>query len=169
MLIVFAGLPATGKTSIARELARRLNALYLRIDSIEQALRDAAIAAPLDDAGYRVAYALAADNLRAGWTVVADSVNPLTLTRDAWLDVARGARVPAVEVEIVCSDPAEHRRRVESRSTDIPGLALPSWNDVASREYHPWHRPRIVIDTAGQSIDDCVARLLSILPGSRPA
>ncbi len=164
MLIVLAGLPATGKTSIARELARRLGAVYLRIDSIEQALRDAALTAPLDDAGYRIAYAVAADNLRDGRTVVADSVNPVALTREAWLDVARRSRVPAVEVEIICSDPAEHRRRVESRASDIPGLVLPSWKDVATREYHPWDRPRIVIDTALQSVDDCVDRLRDALP-----
>ena len=40
MLIIFGGLPATGKTMIARELARQIGAVYLRIDSIEQAMRD---------------------------------------------------------------------------------------------------------------------------------
>ncbi|WP_225152486.1 AAA family ATPase [Bradyrhizobium sp. NBAIM08] len=40
-LIVFGGLPGTGKTTIARELTARLAATYLRIDAIEQPLRDA--------------------------------------------------------------------------------------------------------------------------------
>ncbi len=40
MLIALGGLPGTGKTTIARELARQLGAVHLRIDSIEQALRD---------------------------------------------------------------------------------------------------------------------------------
>jgi predicted kinase len=40
MLIVF-GLPGVGKTAFARELARSLEAVSLRIDSIEQALRQA--------------------------------------------------------------------------------------------------------------------------------
>lgn len=39
-LFIFAGLPATGKTTLARQLARHLNAVHLRIDTIEQALRD---------------------------------------------------------------------------------------------------------------------------------
>lgn len=39
MLIVFGGLPGTGKSTIARALARALRATYLRVDVIEQAIR----------------------------------------------------------------------------------------------------------------------------------
>ena len=67
MLIVLGGLPGTGKTTIARELARQLGAVHLRIDSIEQALRNHGVAArSMDDSGYRAAYAIAADNLCIG-------------------------------------------------------------------------------------------------------
>ncbi len=41
MLIVFSGLPGTGKTTIAQAVVRRCGAVYLRIDTIEQALRTA--------------------------------------------------------------------------------------------------------------------------------
>jgi predicted kinase len=116
MLIVLGGLPGVGKTSIARELARQLSAVHVRIDSIEQAIRASGVTVTsLDDAGYRAAYAVAADNLVLGWTVIADSVNPLPVTRAAWLEIARRADVDVVEVEIRCSDEAEHRRRVEHR------------------------------------------------------
>jgi len=40
MLIIFGGLPGTGKTTIARELSSQLGAMYVRVDSIEQAIRD---------------------------------------------------------------------------------------------------------------------------------
>jgi predicted kinase len=160
MLIIFGGLPGTGKTSIARELARQLGAVFLRIDSIEQAIRESGRAVePLNDAGYRVAYAVAEDNLRAGRTVITDCVNPWALTRDAYLEVAKRAQVPAVEVEIVCSDAVEHRHRVENREPDIPGFALPAWEDVVSRDYHPWENEHIVIDTAGQTMDESVRSL----------
>ena len=63
MLIIFGGLPGTGKTAIAQQLARELGAVYLRIDSMEQAIRDSGvISKSLDDAGYRVGYAVAEDN-----------------------------------------------------------------------------------------------------------
>jgi hypothetical protein len=95
MLIVFAGLPASGKSSIARVLAQELGAVWLRIDSIEQAIRESgAVPGSLDDAGYRAAYAVAEDNLRLGRTVIGDSVNPWMLTRNAWRDAGlrAGAR-----------------------------------------------------------------------------
>jgi predicted kinase len=146
MLIVFSGLPVVGKTTLARELARTIGAVHLRIDSIEQALRRAGYCVEAE--GYDVAYAVAEDNLRAGRTVIADCVNPWPLTRGAWRSVAERAGVAALDVEIVCSDPAEHRRRVESREPDIAGHALPTWRDVLERDYHAWDCARLVVDTA---------------------
>ena len=156
MLIIFAGLPGVGKSEIARELARQLDAVYLRIDSIEQAVRNSGTSRPLDDSGYRVAHAVAEDNLRLGRTVIADCVNPLTITRDAWLDVAKRAGVHAFEIEVQCSDPDEHRRRVQTRSPDIAGFVLPTWEEVVAREYHPWERQRIVVDTAASGVQESV-------------
>jgi predicted kinase len=165
MLIIFAGLPGVGKTAIAQELAHKLRAVYLRIDSIEQAVRESgAVIGPMNESGYRVAYAIAADNLRLGGTVVADSVNPLRITREAWREVARNAGVQSVEVEVRCSDSEEHRRRVESRPADIEGLTLPTWEEVTTREYEPWDREHIEIDTSKLGIDENVASIFAGLP-----
>lgn len=157
-LYALGGLPATGKTVLSRALARRLRAVLLRIDSIEQTLRNCDIALHGPE-GYLLAYEIAADNLRVGVDVVADSVNPLALTREAWREVARRCDVACVEIEVRCSDPVEHRRRVESRVSDVVGLRLPTWEDVTNREYEPWTGPRIVVETAGRSVEECVTTL----------
>ena len=159
MLIVLSGLPGVGKTAIARELARATGAVHLRIDSMEQALRTGGYR--VEGEGYAVAYAVAGDNLALGRVVIADCVNPWPLTRTAWRAVAARAGVAAVEVEIVCSDVVEHRRRVESRLSDIDGHELPTWQDVVDRDYRPWDAPRLVVDTSRISIEDSVRAILS--------
>lgn len=168
MLIVFGGLPGTGKTTIARELARQLGAVHVRIDSIEQTLRDCGLAdGSMDDAGYRVAYAVARDNLSVGRIVIADSVNPLKVTRDAWVAVAKRAGAEFVEVEVVCSDVKEHRRRAETRRSDIPRLRLPTWQETVSRVYSPWDREHIVVDTARQNVEQSVQTLRKTIATQR--
>src|SRR5688500_3340993 len=122
-LFIFAGLPGAGKTTLARLLAREFRAAYLRIDTVEQALREERVDLSGPE-GYVVAYRIAADNLQLGVSVVADSVNPLTITRRAWRDVAARVDAPFVEIEIICSDEQEHRRRVESRASDMAGHRL---------------------------------------------
>ena len=146
-------------------MARLIGALHLRIDSIEQAIRASGVASqPLNDVGYRVAYAVAEDNLRIGRTVIADSVNPLRLTREAWVSVANRVRVRAIEIEVKCSDVNEHRRRVERRTADIPGLELPTWEEVVGREYDPWDGEHLVIDTAGRTVGQNVDAIRQVLP-----
>lgn len=111
--------------------------------------------------GYDLAYRLAADNLRLGVGVVADSCNPIELTRRAWESVARGAGAEYVNVEVVCSGRDEHRRRVETRPCTVPGLGMPTWQDVLAREYHPWTVERVVIDTAGRTERESFEELLA--------
>ena len=166
MLLIFGGLPGVGKTAIAAGLARDNGAVHLRIDSIEQAMRNSGTTVSGPE-GYEVAYAVAKDNLGLGRTVVADSVNPIEVTRAAWREVAKRAGTRFTEIEVVCSDELEHRRRVETRSADIAGHQLPTWQEVREREYEPW-QAGVVIDTAGQGIEASVSELREKLEGLNP-
>ncbi len=170
MLIIFAGLPGTGKTTLARGLARHLRAVYLRIDSIETGVLTSALSiSTTEDAGYRAAYALAADNLHLGHTVITDSVNPIARTRNAYRDIATSATRPFAEVEVVCSDETEHRQRVEARKPDIEGQTIPTWQEVQARAYDEWSVPPLQIDTAGRTPEAVLRGLIRMLPPvSRP-
>src|SRR5271156_2137280 len=123
VLVVISGLPATGKTTVASALACRTGLTYVRVDSIEQAIRRYGVLSGPE--GYSVGYAVAADQLRLGHGVIAECVNPLAVTRNAWRAGAAEHAADLVEVEVVCADPAEHRRRAGSRTPDIPGLYQP--------------------------------------------
>jgi predicted kinase len=146
VLVVISGLPATGKTTVASALARRTGLTYVRVDSIEQAIRRYGVVSGPE--GYSVGYAVAADQLRLCHGVIAECVSPLAVTRNAWRTVAAEHAAGFVEAELICADPAEHRRRAQTRTPDIPGLQLPSWQDILNREYEPWDRDHLVIDTA---------------------
>ena len=127
---------------------------------MEQGLRELC-GVRVEGEGYRLSYRIAADNLRLGLDVVADSCNPIALTRREWEQVAEEVGAGFVNIEVVCSDEAEHRRRVESRESTVPGLKLPTWGDVVNREYdREWSCERIVIDTAGRSEVDCLEALV---------
>jgi predicted kinase len=157
-LVVLGGLPGTGKTTLGREVSRRHGAFYLRIDTIEQSIR-ALLHGEMGPAGYAVAMALARENLAAGQTVVVDAVNPVVECREAWRQIAAKTAVPLLEIEVVCSDAPEHRRRVESRRSDIEGLVLPTWDDVVGRYYVPWSEPHWIIDTAVMSAEEAVTAI----------
>jgi predicted kinase len=161
MLIIFSGLPGTGKSTLAKEISKHLKATYLRIDTIEQAIKSSSIGVDeIVDAGYLVGYSVAKENLSIGRTVITDSVNPIELTRKLWLTAAKEAKVDSVEIEVICSDKKEHQKRVETRSVDIPNLTLPDWQKVSARKYDPWKRKHIIINSAGKSIKDTVSELL---------
>ena len=164
-LYIFSGLPGTGKTTFAKCLAAHVKASYLRIDTVEVGISDLCNF-KVEGEGYRLSYRIAADNLRIGNAVVADSCNPIKLTRREWQGVAISNNSSYTNIEVLCSDKGEHKKRIEERECDIPGSIQPSWKQVVEREYDSWEENRVIVDTAGKSINECINELLSklILP-----
>ena len=157
-LFIISGLPASGKSTLSKLIAKKYNAFYLRIDTIEQGLRDLCNF-DVQGEGYRLSYRIVADNLKIGHNVVADSCNPINLTRNEWENVAKTNNSIFINIEIICSNKDEHRKRIESRISEVEGLKLPTWNDVENREYHQWETDRIVIDTANKTVEMCMKEL----------
>lgn len=170
LLVVVGGLPAVGKTAVCRALlgerpmTRPMT--WLRVDSIEQALRRSGEMAPSmpGGAGYYAAAAVAGDVLSTGGDVLVECVNPLPITRRLWERTAADAGSCLLQVELVCSDRDEHRRRVEQRVSDIAGLVLPDWRDVLQRDYAPWPEADLRLDTGrleAAGVAELIARACS--------
>ena len=100
--------------------------------------------------------------------MVGDCVNNSREARDGWAQIGRRSGATVLWLEVVCSDREEHRRRVETRTSDIPGLALPDWDAVIKRNYDTWEWDRLTIDTAHRSLEECVDIVLAALAAKLP-
>jgi predicted kinase len=161
-LYIFSGLPGTGKSTLAVQLAKHIGATCIRVDTIEQALKSVC-GLNVYDEGYQLASILASDNLTQRLDVVADSCNSVTESRVLWQQAANKSNAQYVNIQIMCSDPIEHQFRVETRSTTIKDLILPTWKKVKAREYEPWDSKVISIDTAGQTLHQSIKELITKL------
>ena len=170
MLVVFAGLPGVGKTTISGSLCRRIGASFVRIDAIESGLRHAGLvpAGGPGTAGYAVAHHIVRSMLLEGLHVVVDAVNPIGEARRGWIELASELDTGLLSVEVVCGDADVHRRRVDQRTADLPGHDLPTWRDVVDLSYEPWSDANLVVDST-RPTDDVVAEILHRLEslGSR--
>lgn len=151
MLIVLSGLPATGKTAVATDVARELGAVLLSVDPIDSALAGAGTRETglPGIAAYAVIGAMAEQNLAIGSTVVVDAVNAVGEAKTFWMELARrrGARLLAVEV--VLSNPDLHRERLKSRVREF-AFAEPTWEAVRLRreEWVAWPFAPLVVDSS---------------------
>ncbi|GAB3831494.1 AAA family ATPase [Dactylosporangium cerinum] len=159
VLIAMCGLQGTGKSTIAGQLARELPAPVLPVDPVEIALWAAGIDRdqPTGLAAFVVVGALAGAMLKLGQTVVVDAVNDAEVARQQWRDLAARHEVPLRFVEVVCSDPALHRRRLEERrDVDLAGAAEPTWESVEARRagFEGWDDERLVLDSVDPVADN---------------
>ncbi|WP_179496346.1 ATP-binding protein [Leifsonia sp. AK011] len=172
MLVVMAGLPGTGKSTIGQVVAGRLGIPVVPVDPIETAILQAGIASdqPTGLAAYLVAETLAERVLEAGTGVLVDAVNAVAPAREQWVNLATRLGEPIKFIEVVCSDPDLHRERIESWRRSMPHIQL-TWNAVEQSldDYSEWTGDsaavaRITLDSVeplGTNVERAVAFLQS--------
>jgi predicted kinase len=155
-VVVMAGLPGTGKSTIAEVVGNRLGVPIVSVDPIESAILGAGIDRdqPTGLAAYLVAETIAEAVLAGGAGVIIDAVNAVGPAREQWVKLASRQEVPVRFIEVVCSDPELHRRRLEARNRELEHLDEPSWHAVEQSidEWETWSGPsatvpRITLDS----------------------
>lgn len=145
-----AGLPGTGKSTIAQELRERLGYPVVSVDQIESAVLSAGIDSdqPTGLAAYLVAETLAGNVLESDRSIIVDAVNAVNPAREQWVSLAARHGSALTFIEVVCSDPVVHRERLEARNRDLPHVSEPTWHAVEQSldEYDEWVGPSAAVD-----------------------
>jgi predicted kinase len=165
-LIVLAGLPGSGKSTVAEALSRHFSLPLISVDPIEAAMwRNGLSKDQTGIAAYGVAQALADEQLRLGHSVIVDAVNPVEAPRAGWRGLAAKYRADLKIIECVCADQATHRRRIETRIRNIEGMAEVTWARVEQRraEYEAWTDARLTLDTSMQPPERLLAEAIDYL------
>lgn len=169
MLIVFSGLPGTGKSELANRLARHLRVPVLSVDPIESAIVRSGIAGSFETglAAYLVVEVLVEAQLRIGQGAIVDACNSGEPAKEMWRTLAAKHGTRLRIVECYCSDEALHRQRLADRYRGLaPSIPEPTWQDVQQRkrETTPWKEPVLAVD-AISPIDANVKRVLTWIAG----
>ena len=151
-LIVFSGLPGTGKSTLAERVAVEIGAPAFSGDWLLGALKPHGLLSGLDRSTLLAAYydlltTLATRQLMLRQSAVLDClVNDEVATR--WQELADQYDARLLLVECMCSDEVEHRRRLEGRSRGIPGWHEVGWDHVERMrtEYPPLTVPHLTLD-----------------------
>ena len=153
-LIIFSGLPGTGKSVLAEAVGRELGIPVFAKDWLEATLLRSSLVSAKDEkqlgsVGYDLLTVLAERQLNLSQSVILDSVASTESIRNTWRDLRKKYHADWRVIECVCSDVAAHRGRLEKRQRNIPGWHELKWSDVefVRSYYAPWNEERLIVDS----------------------
>jgi predicted kinase len=165
-LIVFAGLPGTGKSTLAEAAGRVFGWPVFSKDRLEAALWRGGLTREMGSgwAAYELLTTLAEQQLRLDQSAVLDSVAGRTGLRRQWRELAERCGAAFRMVECVCSNESLHRARLAGRQRGIPGWYELDWAEVerVRGEYEPLTDERLLVDMV-RPLNDNLAAVLAYL------
>jgi len=152
-LIIFSGLPGTGKSTLAEAVGMHLSIPVFAKDWLEATLLRCELLPsnanrPLGAAGYELLTMLAERQLTLGQSVILDSVAGTQTIRDEWDRLAKRHHARLRVIECVCSDESFHSSHLARRERNIPGWHELAWSDVEKVKSYflPWSDEHLILD-----------------------
>ena len=174
MLVAMAGLPGTGKSTIARRLADRLGGVVLSKDTARAALFPPAVldySTEQDDLTMRAVYAAAA-HVRRTAPDTPVFLDGRTFSRAYQvidlLAAAESSGDTLRVIECVCADDVAHARltRDLAAGTHPAANRTPALYAAAKARADPLTLPRLTLDTGVLAADECVRLAVEYLVGA---
>ena len=155
-LIIFSGLPGTGKSTLAEAVGRYLSIPVFAKDWLEATLLKSGLIAfdpsnrekSLGSVGYQFLTILAERQLMLNQSVILDSVASTQSIRDTWSHLCEQYQAHWRVIECICSDESFHRAQLAKRERNIPGWHELDWSEVEKVKgyFSPWKEERLVLD-----------------------
>ncbi|MBS1253157.1 MAG: Cytidylate kinase [Anaerolineales bacterium] len=171
MLIAMAGLPATGKSTIAQALAEELPAVILNKDEVRAALfppSEIEYSTQQDDFCLDIMLQVAEYMLRKDRDKIV-ILDGRTFSRryqiDQVAEVARKLKVPLRIIECVCSDETARRRLAQDADHVAENRDFDLYLSIKAR-FEPIEEPKLVVDT-DDDFARCLERSLRYVKGAR--
>lgn len=159
-IIIIGGLPGTGKTTIANNLANAMGSVTYTKDLLEAAVVRSGLANAneLKGVGYELLKTLALNCFNSGNSPILDCIAPAQRVSLYWEDLLE---LPIKYLECTCSNESLHQQRLESRERGIEGWYELTWQDVLGikQQYKPFQKSRLILDSV-DSLDENTIKAL---------